>query len=179
MPGQPGRELSRATARPNGVTSASALAALVVPLLLVSACGTASESTGTGAPTGASRPPAATELEKAQQRWTDVGPVAYRMTLVSSCGERLGLGVFEVTVTPEEAKVQPVDGGSADTDIRTVPDLFTFIDETTVSGAEVVDVQYDVELGYPKQIEVDHWVDAIDDEACYQVKNFESLEAME
>jgi len=87
----------------------------------------------------------------------------------------MGLGIFRVTVTPEGTEVRPVGGGSDDTDIRTVPDLFAFINETTANGAEVVDVEYDTDLGYPRQIEVDHWVDAIDDEACYLVKDFEPL----
>ena len=155
------------------------VAALLFPLLLASGCGGGAESTDAGEPSGERSPPASTDLQEARQRWADGGPVAYRLTLVSSCGERNGLGIFRVTVTPQGTEVEPADGGSSDTDIQTVPDLFTFIDETTVSGAEVVDVQYDVELGYPRQIDVDYMVDAIDDEACYLVKDFESLEPME
>jgi hypothetical protein len=41
--------------------------------------------------------------------------------------------------------------------------------------SQVVDVDYDAELGYPKQIDVDYMVDAIDDEACYTVSDFEPL----
>jgi hypothetical protein len=97
------------------------------------------------------------------------------MTLTSSCGERMGLGVFRVTVTPRGIEVQPVDRWSDDTAVQTVPDLFDFITQASDNGAEVVDVDYDVELGYPKQIDVDYMVDAIDDEACYRVSDFEPL----
>ena len=73
-----------------------------------------------------------------------------------------------------------MDGGSFDTDIQTVPDLFTFIDDADrPAGPRSSTSRTTVDLGYPRQIEVDYTVDAIDDEACYPVKNFESLEAME
>jgi hypothetical protein len=151
------------------------LAALVVPLLLVSACAGTSESIDAPVGSGSPGPTASTEFQLAQQRWTDLGPVSYRMTLTSSCGERMGLGVFRVTVTPRGIEVQPVDRWSDDTAVQTVPDLFDFITQASDNGAEVVDVDYDVELGYPKQIDVDYMVDAIDDEACYRVSDFEPL----
>ncbi|MCZ3387283.1 MAG: DUF6174 domain-containing protein [Actinomycetia bacterium] len=169
-------ELSRAGLRPKGMTSPSRLLpVLVVPILVLSACGANTEPTGTTSGAGEPESSVSTDLQQAVQRWASVGPVSYRMTLVSSCGERNGLGVFRVTVTPGGTSVEAVDRASDETDIKTIPDLFAFIDETAASGAEVVDVEYDTDLGYPQKIDVDYVVDAIDDEACYTVKDFEPL----
>lgn len=145
--------------------------ALLVPLvaaaaLLLAACGEEPPLE-----IGAS-PSASTEGERAQLRWAERGPAEYQMTLISSCGERAGLGVFHVTVTPNRTRAEPIRGTTDDTEIASVDDLFAFIDEATALGAEVVDVTYDADLGYPRTIDVDSMVDAIDDEACYVVKDF-------
>jgi hypothetical protein len=94
------------------------------------------------------------------------------MTLVSSCGERAGLGIFHVTVTPNRTISEPIRGTTDDTDIASVDDLFGFIEEATALKAEVVDVAYAADLGYPRRIDVDYMVNAIDDEACYRVEDF-------
>jgi hypothetical protein len=145
--------------------------ALLVPVvaaatLVLTACGEESP------PEIGASPSASTEGERAQMRWAERGPAEYQMTLISSCGERAGLGVFQVTVTPNRTRAEPVRGTTDDTEIASVDDLFAFIDEATALGAEVVDVAYDADLGYPRTIAVDSTVDAIDDEACYVVKDF-------
>lgn len=139
---------------------------MVVASLLIAGCG--DETAPTGAPSVAP----STDLEQAEVLWAEEAPAAYTMTLVSSCGERSGLGIFEVTVTPGTAEARPVKGTHDESIVTTVEDLFAFVEESDALGAEVVDVMYDSVYGFPSSVEVDHRVDAIDDEACYRVEDF-------
>jgi hypothetical protein len=141
------------------------LPAVVLASLLIAACG---DETAT---TGASAAPS-TDLEQAEVLWAEEGPASYTMTLESSCGERSGLGIFEVSVTPGTAEARPVKGTHDESIVTTVEDLFAFVEESDALGAEVVDVTYDSVFGFPNSVEVDHRVDAIDDEACYRVEDF-------
>lgn len=139
---------------------------LVAVSLLLTACGTQAP------PAPVTQPAAPSALQDAQALWQDRGPAAYRMTLVGSCGERGGLGVYEVEVSPAGSRARPEHRWQGASTVVTVEDLFAFIDEAATAGADVVDVQYDPDLGYPTDIEIDQMTNAIDDEACYAVKDF-------
>jgi hypothetical protein len=155
--------------RPIRMTPRSLLVpAVAAAALILAGCGDGSP------PKAEASPSASTETESAQARWEERGPVEYEMTLVSSCGERAGLGTFHVTVTPDRTIAEPIRGTTDHTDIASVDDLFAFIEEATALKADVVDVAYDENLGYPRRIDVDYMVNAIDDEACYRVQDFTS-----
>lgn len=150
------------------------LAALVISVALIAASGCSSEETSTvGSPTSATSnafaPPST--LTQARAVWAELGPSSYSLNLVSACGERSGLGTYKVTVTPEGITAEGTTRWSFGTDVQTVPDLFEFIDDADSGGAQVVDVTYNSDLGYPETISVDYMVNAIDDEVCYTVKN--------
>jgi hypothetical protein len=158
------------------------LAALVIAVALIAASGCSSEETSSvesppSATNTASSPP--TTLTQARELWADLGPSAYSLNLVSACGERSGLGTYKVTVTPEGTTAEGTTRWSFGTDVQTVPDLFEFIDDADSGGAQVVDVTYNSDLGYPETISVDYMVNAIDDEACYTVKGFVPNEPIE
>jgi hypothetical protein len=144
------------------------LAVLVSPLVLLAAAGCSSDE---ASPAGEA-PPSQMTLAEAQSAWEARGPTTYRMTLVSTCGNRAGLGTYAVKVTPDETTATGVDRWSLGTDVQTVPDLFAFIAEVTDGGAEVVDTTYNPSLGYPEKVSVDYTVDSTDDEECYTVKDF-------
>jgi len=158
------------------------LAVLATPLVLLAAAGcSAAEVSGAGSLASSASDVSSSPmtLAEAKSAWDLWGPASYRLTLVSACGERGGLGTYKVTVTPDKTTAEGTTRWSVGPDVQTVPDLFTFIEEATDGGADVVDVTYNSELGYPEKIKVDYMVNAIDDEACYTVKDFRPAEPIE
>ncbi|MFL6071694.1 MAG: DUF6174 domain-containing protein [Actinomycetes bacterium] len=115
-----------------------------------------------------------TAFDAAQAAWEESGPDAYSLHLVSSCGERAGLGEFAITVDADGATAKPLDKWSDQPRIASVPDLFDEIKAGLDGNAESVQVEYHPTLGYPQRIDIDYVRKAIDDEVCYRVSDFTS-----
>lgn len=106
-------------------------------------------------------------------------PDAYEFTLKSACGERTLIGKFRVAV--ESGSVVEAEGlddsgravfehGMGDE----VPTLSELLDEAAKAkeqGADVVEIQA-TDDGRPTEINIDWDINAIDDEACYQVTGY-------
>lgn len=102
-------------------------------------------------------------LEQAEQRWTDSGTERYTLQY-SLTGQAGTLGPISVQVDGDEvANFASPDEQTNETMARTVASLFSEIRDTAESG-DVTNVQFDGELGYPTNIELDPIPSAIDDE---------------
>lgn len=90
------------------------------------------------------------ELDDARERWRDNGPTTYSMTYTITA--QAGEAAATVLVTDGRVdSAAPVDDGDFVADGLTVEDLFDAID----AADQVVEVEYDPELGYPRRAVLD------------------------
>jgi hypothetical protein len=143
------------------------VAAVLLPVALgVAACGT---SGGTVASSGM----------LTAEEWQE--PAAYSFAVTSSCGERSFIGDYRVDVAGgevvasewrnPEGQWEPVD------QLEWVPTLGDMVDEVhAVAGtpdAGEVTLETDPADGHPTAISVDPLANAIDDEHCYVITDYE------
>jgi hypothetical protein len=106
-----------------------------------------------------------------------VEPTAYSYVLDSSCGERMLIGRFRVTVvggrtTAFEELNDPPTGQFRLADIPTLGDLVQEVERARTDGADTVILEVDPGDGHPVRIEIDWMAEAIDDEACYAISEY-------
>jgi hypothetical protein len=120
-----------------------------------------------------SRPGSAASITAA---WTE--PDHYAYTLLSSCGERGGLGLFRVWVRDGAvARAEPLRQGSdllPLSDMPTIGDLLRSAAEAQGDGADKVLVTRAPD-GRPRRVSIDYLAKAIDDEACYRITGLRRL----
>ena len=116
--------------------------------------------------------------QEGQEMWTEAPNYSY--TLVSLCGERLLLGTFAVHVKDHEVVAfEGVSeaGASAETSLRLrdVPSISGLLSEykQAVSEADEAELVVDALTGDPTSIDIDWDSNAIDDEACYLIRDYE------
>lgn len=108
--------------------------------------------------------------------WT--APDSYTYTVDSGCGERALIGSFRITVENGEVVDAEALGNSAESVVERLDELPTLddlLDEARVAARERAD-ELEVTMspdGYPEEIRIDWERDAIDDEACYVIEDFE------
>ena len=56
---------------------------------------------------------------------------------------------------------------------NTIDDLFAIIDEARKGKADKISVSFDDKLGYPREISIDYYKDAIDDEVGYIISGYQ------
>lgn len=120
----------------------------------------------------ASNPPGASQAP----RWTE--PPAYRYTFTSTCGERMLVGTFEVTVEdgnvtdfrPLDQPAETFPGVAAD--LPTLGDLQRKAQEAAGNDEPTVNFETDPEDGHPTLVEIDWLPNAIDDEECYAITSY-------
>lgn len=97
----------------------------------------------------------------------DPQPTSYDARVTSSCGERRGLGTFDVEVREGEvARAVPV-GRSLRTRLAWVPTLQDMVDRAEDAGG---DVRLDLdEAGRPMRLVLDPDPRGVDEEECYRV----------
>jgi hypothetical protein len=106
-------------------------------------------------------------------------PANYSFTVESSCGERSLIGRFRVTVEghrtvaftglDESGRRYPGDAGS----IPTLGGILKEADDATAGNADSVNVETDPADGHPVSVAIDWRANAIDDEACYRVTDYD------
>lgn len=102
---------------------------------------------------------------------TDWSTASYRFTLDSTCGERLFLGTFHVTV--EDGKVTLVEPEAPIPEVPTIADL---LQRAQADGlAAPSEFHLDPTTGVPTVVEFEGDPNAIDDEECYAVSDYEPL----
>lgn len=116
---------------------------------------------------------------EAAERWSDGGVDSYTYALTSSCGERLLIGSYRVTVT--DGDVTAVEGldevgrriaGEGHDLTEEVPTIAGLLDRVVAADASTVpEVTFD-DAGVPTAVTFDP-SPGIDDEECYTVADVE------
>ncbi|GIH10137.1 hypothetical protein Rhe02_82040 [Rhizocola hellebori] len=103
-------------------------------------------------------------------------PANYEYTVASTCGERLLIGTFKMTVA--QGKVTEVvrkDNTLPEVKPENYPSLKDLLDEYLTAkknGAHLAKLETDPADGHPTKIDLDPIKNAIDDEACYRISNY-------
>jgi len=122
----------------------------------------------------------ADELDEASLKWRNSGitDYSYVYEISSYFAPPLPGAVRIVVRNSKPASVRLVDSGEA-FDISTIPTVpgtinlsFEFITTLLAEYPYAIEVEYDVELGYPKKIMVDY-SKSTEDEVTYFIKSFE------
>ncbi|NKY40838.1 DUF6174 domain-containing protein [Cellulomonas septica] len=112
---------------------------------------------------------------EARERWADGGVDSYAFALTSSCGERLLIGSYRVTVT--DGAVTAVEGldevgrriaGEAQDLTAEIPTIDTLLDRVVDADASTVPEATFDDGGVPTAVTFDP-SPGIDDEECYTV----------
>ena len=135
-------------------------------LAALTACG-GSESTGSD--DGIGGQPASTS-------WSE--PDHYAYTLLSTCGERGGLGAFRLWVRAGHVeRAKPLSQAADRLPLRQMPtvgDIVRIAAAAQGGGADQVRVTRAPD-GQPRWVSIDYMTNAIDDEACYRVTSLRPL----
>ncbi|HEY3438521.1 MAG TPA: DUF6174 domain-containing protein, partial [Actinotalea sp.] len=112
----------------------------------------------------------------ARATWTSSGVDSYTVTMTSSCGERLMIGQFEVTVVDGSVTLvtgldEPGRRASTVPTLREVVPTITGLLDRLVSAdpAHVPEVSFDEATGIPTHVLFDPSPQAVDDEECYDL----------
>jgi hypothetical protein len=104
--------------------------------------------------------------------WSEPGHYAY--TLLSTCGERGGLGLFRLWVRNGRVeRAKPLREGSDVMPLRQMPtigDIVGIAAQAQNDGADQVRVTRAAD-GRPRWVSIDYMTNAIDDEACFRVSD--------
>ena len=142
---------------------------LVPAMVTLVACATPG---GPAAPTSSGTPAAG--------EWQE--PENYSFAVTSSCGERAFIGDYRVVVGGGEVVASewrdPADGRWTPVDrLEWVPTLGDMLDEVRVASGDPeageVLLESDPADGHPTSISVDHIENAIDDETCYVITDYQ------
>lgn len=122
-----------------------------------------------------------TSREPATSGWNEPGHYGY--TLRSSCGERLLHGTMRLTV--KDGKVVEADGldeigtntleAAKFEHLPSLKDLVVEYESTVRRGADKAVIEFDPGDGHPTRIDLDPERNAVDDEACYWISDYEVL----
>jgi hypothetical protein len=151
--------------------AAGAAVAIVAVALLVGCSSSTSQPSG---PAELTRPYSSTTTS-ASQASAFTGPrAAYTYRLVASCGERSGLGTFDVTV--RHGRVVRVDPRGRysqllpdERPLMTLDGFFVKAEQARRQGAEKV--QLTVRAGHVDTLSIDWATDTIDDEFCWHASH--------
>lgn len=112
------------------------------------------------------------ELDDAWDHWHSLGITDYRYEVIRSCycgGPAVGAPVVVVVHDDQVIAAWYADTGeplpqSALAHLPTIDDLFLIVDDALRTGAHELDVAYDEAYGFPRLIDIDYDVHAVDDE---------------
>ena len=150
-------------------------AALLLPAVAVlAACGSA------GTPATTPVPAAASSATSAGGGWQE--PADYSFAVTAWCGERMFTGDYRVEVVGGEVvasqRHDATDGEWKPVDyLQWVPTLGDMLDEvaqaTDAPEAGEVTLETDPTDGHPTMVTVDRLANAIDDESCYEITDYQ------
>jgi hypothetical protein len=145
-------------------------------LLLAAACRSLPGSS-TPASVTTNAPP---ELESQQMYWKQLGLRDYSFTYEPMCmcrgyGLTYQVGVRDGKVVSFQHASEPVSFSSRDLPRPTVDSLFAWIKDAYVRNAAVVKVTYDPELHFPVSVSIDWYLNIIDDEFSFEVRDLRPI----
>jgi hypothetical protein len=59
-------------------------------------------------------------------------------------------------------------------DFPSFADLLGYAEEARLSNADIVEVEFDQQEGYPRRIDIDYNREAIDDESCFVITHYKA-----
>jgi hypothetical protein len=153
---------------------------LILPLVLLlafamAACGQPSGLAGGEDRESSPNPPGGEAIPE----WD--APPSYTFELRSRCGEQTLIGRFRIVV--EDGAVVEVKGldksGAAATevfgdDFPSLADLLGYAEEAQSSNADIVEVEFDRDEGFPRRIDFDYNREAVDDESCFVITDYKA-----
>lgn len=109
-----------------------------------------------------------------------VEPADYSFVLMSDCGERSGLGTYDVTVANHEVVAAEALDEQADIElgaggverVPTIADLVAELEEAQAMNADTAAMAVDPGDGHPVRIDIDYDAATTDDEACYSIDDY-------
>ncbi|WP_412062358.1 DUF6174 domain-containing protein [Rubrivirga sp. IMCC45206] len=152
------------------------IAAVLVPL---AGCPAPAETTPIEPPVLPGGPAAvrAPDLDAAMAKWEAADLGAYTMTLrrMCFCPTPDYTGPFAVTVRDGEVASVRLDGATVPAERgMSVEDLFELLEDAYDREAEVVEVSFDPDLGYPTAINIDYSSMMADEEIGYGVSDLKA-----
>ncbi len=108
------------------------------------------------------------------------GPGRYAYTLDSRCGEQLLIGKIRLWV--EDGAVVRAEGFDEagvrlqETALANLPTLATLVgyyNEAVKGGADTAKLETDPADGHPVRIDIDHSSNAMDDESCFVISDYD------
>ncbi len=120
------------------------------------------------------------QLDTHRQRWEAVGLIDYRFTFERTCfcPPEFSPTVIITVKNKVVESVQDAQSGELLTNPPypyTIDDIFTIIQEAIEKGSAEVSATYDAQLGYPIDVYIDTYANAIDEEYSMKVRNFTEL----
>ena len=130
------------------------------------------------------------KLEKAKDTWQETKTPDYSFNYRQSCFcvyvDEVTVQVFADTVyavlDTETGEDATIDRGNGEEKLLDVyPELFYTIDELfevlkqASLNADEMNGMYDGDRGFPKEVSIDYYKDAVDDEITYYVSNYQIL----
>jgi hypothetical protein len=122
------------------------------------------------------------EFDAARQRWDELGPADYRMTITRSCEclpEMTGPVRVEVHRGVVATRQYVATGDAVPAELAdlfpTVPGLFAIVEDARRRRAPRMEVTFDPTLGFPARISVDYVATTVDDEVVYTATDFQPL----
>lgn len=121
-------------------------------------------------------------LNRNRNSWNDQAPSHYQFTLQVGCfcvpdfTRPVQIEVRDGTVV---SKSYADNGQAVNNDFfesyDTMDELFAVIEKAIEDEADVIDIAYHPDYGYPEQISLDYIKEALDDEVAYRVLTFSVL----
>lgn len=128
-------------------------------------------------------PEEAAELSVSMAKWEGVRPVAYELVLERTSCECLPEWLVPVRVTVQDQQVTEVVNAQTGEPIvieiyhaMSVDELFDVIVDAIEREADILEVTYDRQLGYPMSISIDYDRNVADDELVITAHSLEPLE---
>jgi hypothetical protein len=110
-------------------------------------------------------------------------PARYTYVLDSQCGERLLIGKFKVTVADgavtdveglDESAKRATESPAIKAETPTLNQIVKRVADAEAKGAHKARVEFDKTDGHPTYAEIDRLKNAIDDEECYTVSDYQT-----
>jgi hypothetical protein len=118
------------------------------------------------------------ELDEARERWNQNEPTHYRY-VHDEWAFSDSVGPVRIEVLDGEVVsaviVETGEPAPADREL-TIEDLFDMVQDEIDGDPDDITVDYDDELGFPENVDVDPIENAIDDEHGFSAEEFETLE---